>query len=185
MNNRLLYYLYTLSIFGMIMMASCSKDDDQPKSQDHEHEEELITTVRLEFQTEGEAKKTFIWKDQEEGEAITLKENTAYTLTIVLLNEEEDPEDNVTQEIEEEKDAHQFFFLPEDGVHATYTYGDKDSKDLPVGLTGTFTTQAASTGKLRVVLRHEPAKKSTSGELTNDIGGETDIDIEFPITIEK
>ena len=205
MTYQFIHHLRLLFIFGMLLvLASCSDDmddDNQPKSQDHEHEEELITTVTLEFQTGTEEKQTFTWEEdhdheegrsmadeegeKEKGERITLKENTIYTLTIVLLNEEEDPEENITEEIEKEKDVHQFFFLPESSVKATYKYGDKDSKDLPVGLTGTFTTQGASQGDLRVVLRHEPAKKSTSGELTNDVGGETDIDIEFPIEIQK
>ena len=56
---------------------------------------------------------------------------------------------------------------------------------LATGATATA-TGAASVGTLKVTLRHEPNKSAAGvvgGDITN-AGGETDIEVEFPIVIE-
>ena len=187
-------YARVLCVLGCFCALTTCGDEDEntPKSRDNEHDEELVTTVRLEFQKESEEKKVFTWKSTEKAtnqepsqvDIISLEPNSTYTLNIVPLNETEGhSHEDFRQDIKEEGDIHQIFYLPGEGVEATYTYGDKDSKNLPIGLTGTFTTKEDSKGKLRIVLRHEPAKKSSSGELTDDIGGSTEVDIQFDIEI--
>ncbi len=56
---------------------------------------------------------------------------------------------------------------------------DRDKNSLQLGLKTTFTTGAASTGKLKVVLRHQPdTKNGTYGV------GSSDFDIDFMVTIQ-
>ncbi|MCB0763865.1 MAG: type 1 periplasmic binding fold superfamily protein, partial [Flavobacteriales bacterium] len=65
-------------------------------------------------------------------------------------------------------------------------YDDMDANMLPIGLESMWTIGAASNGTVIVTLRHEPDKTATgvsSGDITN-AGGETDIEVTFPLVIE-
>jgi hypothetical protein len=93
-----------------------------------------------------------------------------------LLNESETPSEDVTEEIEEEDEDHQFFFQVSAALKLTHSYDDQDGNGNPVGLTNKITTGASSSGTLTLTLRHE-ADKSASGVAAGDItnaGGETD-----------
>jgi hypothetical protein len=84
-----------------------------------------------------------------------------------------------------EKEEHQFFFTPA-GLMLNVTYLDMDSLGYPVGVLTTIGTFQDATGTLRVTLRHMPDKAAagvSDGDITN-AGGETDIEVTFPITIE-
>jgi hypothetical protein len=94
-------------------------------------------------------------------------------------------DEEVEEEIEEEDDEHQFFFSTTGGLNATVAYDDTDGTN-PVGLKTKVTTAEASQGTLRVTLRHEPNKSAegvSAGNITN-AGGETDIEVEFDVTVE-
>ena len=61
-----------------------------------------------------------------------------------------------------------------------------DADGNPIGLATTVTTGAASTGEFTVILRHEPMKDAQGvkdGDITN-AGGETDIEVNFPVEIQ-
>lgn len=110
----------------------------------------------------------------------TLDANTIYTGSIQLLNESETPAENITTEIEGEKDDHLFFF----NVNAsdlTIATTDVDSKNEPVGLQSTLTTTTAGNNSITITLKHEPTSK-TATDLTN-IGGSTDIEVTFDVII--
>ena len=65
-------------------------------------------------------------------------------------------------------------------------YADTDSNGNPLGLLTSVTTGEAGSGIIQVILRHKP-DKTASGVASGDItsaGGETDIDIEFAVTVE-
>ncbi len=115
----------------------------------------------------------------------TLAANTVYDGSLDLLNETECPAERVTAEIEEEDDEHQFFFSSTGGLNVTVAYADTDGTN-PVGLKTTVTTGAASQGTMRVTLRHEPNKSAagvSAGNIAN-AGGETDIEVEFNVTVQ-
>ncbi|MBF4984188.1 type 1 periplasmic binding fold superfamily protein, partial [Nonlabens mediterrranea] len=59
---------------------------------------------------------------------------------------------------------------------------DTDANGNPLGLDTTFTTGAAGTGTLTIVLRHEPLKPN-DGTLLN-AGGETDVQVEFDLDVQ-
>ena len=180
-------------ILGMFLMLSvftaCDSDDPEPVN-----EEELITTVELTFTNDNDASDvrtaSFTDLDGEGGDPpvidnISLMANATYTLTVKFLNEEETPAEDITEEVEEEDEDHQVFYVAT-GAEFTYAYGDQDSNQNPLGLTGTVTTGAASNGTLQVILIHEPNKTAAGvrdGDPTN-AGIESDIDVTFNLSIQ-
>lgn len=180
-------------ILGMFLMLSvftaCDSDDPEPVN-----EEELITTVELTFTNDNDASDvrtaSFTDLDGEGGndpiiDNISLMADATYTLTVKFLNEEETPAEDITEEVEEEDEDHQVFYVAT-GAEFTYAYGDQDSNQNPLGLTGTVTTGAASNGTLQVILIHEPNKTAAGvrdGDPTN-AGIESDIDVTFNLSIQ-
>ncbi|WP_103069183.1 type 1 periplasmic binding fold superfamily protein [Aquimarina sediminis] len=186
---------------GAILFTSCSSDDDAPVQV---NEEELITKMTVSLVGGGETV-TLIVTDEDGADGPvspevtvsgSLKENTTYNGSVVLLNESESPAELINEEIEAEADAHQFFYEASSALNITTAYTDKESdykkedgtsftSTNPVGLTFTVATTSAGTGTLTVTLRHEP-NKSASGVANGDIanaGGETDITQTFDITV--
>jgi hypothetical protein len=115
----------------------------------------------------------------------TLSANTSYTGTLDLLNEAETPVEVITEEIEEEDDEHQFFFQT-NIAGLSVSYEDQDGDGNPVGLATSLTTTDAGSGTLTIILRHEPEKNAAGvkdGDPTN-AGGETDIEVSFPVDVQ-
>lgn len=178
---------YFLGLFALAALAGCEKDDPEPVN-----EEEVITTLTMTL-TNGSDSSVLKFQDLDgdggNDPVITVSKaltaNTEYAGAIVLLNEQESPAENITEEIEEEDDEHQFFFASTvPGL--SVAYGDTDGDGNPVGLVSTVTTGDAGSGTLTVTLRHEPSKDAAgvpSGDITN-AGGETDIEVTFDITVE-
>jgi hypothetical protein len=140
---------------------------------------------------------------------LTLKPNTTYNVTVGLLDKTQTPTFDVAAEIKERANIHSFFFQPLPTTQAlvipaptgadsyplpiptplptgaplnlTVTRTDRDTNTtpLPVGLTDTFVTGAASTGYLQVVLRHQPNVKDGTFA-----PGSTDFDAGFKVTIQ-
>jgi len=100
---------------------------------------------------------------------------------IELLNETESPSENVTLEVAEEDEEHQFFFDIE-GALMNVDYADEDGNGNPLGINFTLTTGDAGNGSMLITLKHEP-KKPNDGTLA-DAGGETDIAQRFSVTVE-
>ncbi|MDB4293622.1 type 1 periplasmic binding fold superfamily protein, partial [Maribacter sp.] len=110
-----------------------------------------------------------------------LQANSTYSGSISLLNETVTPSENITEEVAEKDEEHQFFFSA-DGSLTTATYDDEDGNGNPVGLSFMLTTGDAGSGSLQITLRHEP-KKPNDGTLA-DAGGETDIAQTFTVSVE-
>lgn len=172
-------------LLAVTIVTSCDDDDPEPVN-----EEELITTVNVTFTNQADQSvvtATFRDLDGDGGNAPvitnpTLDANANYSVTVEFLDESDanDVED-ITEEVEEEGDEHQVFFVVGSGLNFTYTYGDTDGAGNPLGLIGTGATGAAGSGNLNIVLRHEPTKPNTG---LSDAGGETDIDVTFNVTIQ-
>ncbi|GAB3249178.1 hypothetical protein GCM10027347_06080 [Larkinella harenae] len=177
-------FLLTLGA-SMTLLSGCNDKADEPEPAD---ENELITTVNLKFTEQGTTTiQTFSWqdKDGDGGQAptkfdkITLKPNKTYDLSVELLDESKTPAEDITREINEKSAEHLFVYTPNPATLATYTYGDKDANNLPIGLKGTLKTNAAGAGKLRVQLRHQlNSKDGTPGP------GSNDVDLEFDLTLQ-
>lgn len=182
---KLNYSLLALFFLSLFLFSSCG--DDDPVIEDPE---EVITTLNYTLSSGGSTVVlSFLDLDGDGGNdptitGGTLSANATYTGTMELLNESESPAEDVTEEIAEEDEEHQFFFQSSvSGL--SVGYGDQDEDGNPIGLTSTITTGAAGSGTLTVTLRHEPNKSGdgvAGGDISN-AGGETDIEVTFPIEV--
>ena len=176
-----------LGILAMgLLTISCSNDDDD--NPDVINEEEVITTMNVTL-TAATGNITLQSQDLD-GDGPNapvidisgnLAANTTYAGSIELLNETEAPAEDITEEVAEENDEHQFFFSADGAITGT-DYADQDGDGNPVGILFTLTTGDAGNGTLQITLRHEP-KKPNDGSLS-DAGGETDIAQTFNVVVE-
>lgn len=173
-------------------------DDDHDDDDDHHGpgEEELITTLKLTLTPSGGGSTLTVQFQDLDGEGgnapvvdrIVVDAGTDYDGAVQVLNELESPPENITEEVEEEAEAHQFFYQTLGGFSpATVAYADKESDyvsnsgaDHPVGLAFTLSVpENAQNGQFRVILSHfdDVAK---DGETQSD---ETDIDVTFQVEV--
>ncbi len=170
-------------VVGAIAFTGCKKDELPDVD-----ENELITTFRLKFinNADDSDTQTITWKDLDgDGGAdpvideLSLQANAVYSLSVdAVLDESKSPAEDIKEEIAEENDEHLFVYTPSTGLNAVFNNFDKDENNLAVGLTATVTTGAASSGTLKVTLRHQPdVKDGTSAP------GSTDMETTFTVTI--
>ncbi|MEM7374836.1 MAG: T9SS type A sorting domain-containing protein [Bacteroidota bacterium] len=174
--------------------------DLDPNAPPCENEEEIITDVTLIFAPVAGTDTVFATANDPDGPGpldltvsgpISLIENTEYELSIELFNSIE--MEDITMEIMEEDDEHQFFFAWSDGVFSNpsgdgniddrddpVNYNDMDVNMLPLGLSTQWMTSStmSMSDTFRVVLKHQPGIKSSTSTV-ND--GDTDIDLTFDI----
>jgi hypothetical protein len=182
MKKSIISSIATISI--LLFANSCKKDD-------HNHgDHDSINKVTMELTSaSGNATLTFEDKDGDGGAAPTiiggsLKSNTTYTGVIRLYHFHETSYEEKTSEISSEGAKHQFFFSST-VAGISFTYADKDASNNPIGLASTVKTVGSGTGVIKVILKHEPNKSAAgvaAGDVTN-AGGETDAEMEFPITV--
>ncbi|WP_210489719.1 hypothetical protein [Rufibacter aurantiacus] len=173
--------LFTASVF----MTSCSNDEDPIPT----NEEELITTLQLTMIPQGggaTVTATYRDLDGDGGQAptvtgATLAANKTYDVSVKVMDESKNPAEDITEEVEEEGDEHQFFYVVSNGLNLSVAYNDTDSNNRPVGIHTRITTTTSSTGNLQVVLKHQPNSKSATSTINT---GETDAEVSFPITIQ-
>lgn len=191
-----------MALSSVSFLSSCNADDDPTK----EDTPELITKATLTFTPVAGGTAITATASDPDGEGvqdltidgpINLAANSSYTLTIELINELADPSDeayDITGEVKEEAAEHMLFFAWTNNVFSDpagdgnidnraddVNYNDEDMNGYPLGLNTSWTTAAASAGKFRVVLKHQPdLKTSTSGSTV----GETDMDIEFDVNVQ-
>ena len=117
---------------------------------------------------------------------LTLKANTTYSGVISLLDKTKTPTLDATAEIREKANEHLFVYTytPTTGpaTALTVTLTDKDTNPspgpYPVGLTTEVKTGVVGTGKLKVVLRHQPNVKNGT-----PTPGSSDLDTDFNVVI--
>ncbi len=175
MKKQLLKFSFLLFGASALLLTSCEKDKDE-----EENEEEVITTMELKFQPASGNALTYKFEDLDgDGGAaptiqdIVLAPNTVYDVSILLLNKSVNPADTISNEVEEESVDHQFYFVPA-GVNISVNNLDTDTNGLPLGLTSMWTTAAAGTGKMQVILKHKPGTKAAGDPVSK---GETDIEL--------
>ena len=180
--------ILTLFSAGLLWMNSCKKIDEGETN-----DEELITTVKLNFTPAGGGTtQSFKFEDLDGpgGNApvtdnIVLTAGTTYNVSVELWNNAATPPEDITAEVEQENEAHRFYYIPSAGSNITISNLNNDTNGVPLGTTGTWTTGAASTGTINVVLRHYPGTppdKQTSDPVTSPKSG-TDVDVNFNYTV--
>lgn len=182
----------TLVFLSALCFTSCSSDDDN--TPDPINPPEVITTMIVTLTPSGGGLPITLQFEDLDGDgpdapvitpsSASLAANTTYAGTIMLLNknlEETDDEYDVTLEVEEENDEHQFFYTIENGLNITAEATNNDDDGNPLGTKFELITTDASSGTLTFTLRHEP-KKPNDGSL-DDAGGETDITATFDLEV--
>ena len=190
--NILLKFILSGLVFSIAV--ACKKDDNDPAKPVNPNETELVTTVKLIIaptsNPSAEMYASYRDLDGDGGNApiidtIRLDANTEYNVQVLVLDETKNPVDTISKEIEEEKNAHQFFYSKIGSYNLTTTYLDFDGNNVPVGLSiklNTTTGFTEKTNKYQVVLKHQPDLKPTSGNGDASLG-ETDLEVYFPILI--
>ena len=180
------YAQYALKIFFTLLAStiiySCSKGDDDPEEV---NEEEVINRVSIVL-ADGSNSQTVTWNEGSTPPAITLDVDKTYTASIYFYDAS-DPTDveDITEEVIEEVDEH--FVLWEIAglsdfliTSAPTDYAGSDG--IPINLITEWATGGAESGNIKVTLIHEPTNKT--GTTRSSIGGETDIELTFPTTVQ-
>ena len=200
MNTKNKLYLIAFALVPFAF-SSCSSDDPVP-----ENDGELITDVTLTFQELDASNNPvgtpfdFTASDAEgieigstpTVETVTLAKGKKYQMTIEVYNSVAG--EDITEEISEESDEHQFYFLGSAFVGTpilTYLYDDQGG--IKLGLKGLVTvaeTPVSNNGNMQILLRHALDKNYPGAENPNftnyaQAGGESDLDIVFPVIIEE
>jgi hypothetical protein len=156
--------LMALLVVGL--MSACKKDEPAPVE-----DNENLTTLKLKF-TEGGTTSTFTFRDVDGAggvaptiDKIALKPNKTYTLAVEILDESKTPFTVISDAIYEERDQHLFQYVPTPASILTIVTTDKDTRGLPVGLIASVKTTGTATGKLQVVLHHQPP---VNGKIVKD-----------------
>lgn len=188
LNAKSFAHLLSYAFALLFLFSACSDDDTPPAQVD---EEEVITTLIVYLTNNNTGEQIELRSQDLDGNGpdapvIQVSGNlsvaSTYTGSIELLNETESPAENIHEEVLAEGTDHQFFYTQGGGLNVSTQYSDVDNNGNPIGLTFTIATTAPGQGTLTFTLRHEPLKPN-DGTLSG-AGGETDISVSFPITVE-
>ena len=201
----------TAAVFAATLTLACADDDDSSSptsptsptdTDDDDHddhgpgEEELITTLAVTLTPSGGGTSITVRFQDLDGEGgnapvvdkLAVTGGTDYNGSVQVLNELESPPEDITEEVKEEAEAHQFFFETLEGFSsATVEYADKESDyatnsgaDHPVGVKFTLSVpDNAQDGSLRIILSHfDEAPKDGVNQ-----SDETDIDVTFEVLV--
>jgi hypothetical protein len=160
----------------------CENNPDDPECADPQ---EVITTLKvLVKDTNNVLLNTYQFKDADNNgtpevfDTIKIGANAAYNVSVEVWDDSKTPADNITEEVESEKDEHGFFFDTHN-VTIAISYLDQDDNGLPVGLLTRWVTGNANLGHVTVTLKHQPGVKDGTST-----PGETDAEVMFPVVIQ-
>ena len=180
--------LFIMAIFCLTLITSCKDDDDNPEPV---NEVELITNVTLTFTNTADTSDVIIMSnvapDGQEGTFTnsvngTFTAGQSYLLDLNITNESDpsDVDDVLNDDIIPEGDEHFFKYKNTLGMGMI-----RDSSDIPgaggssLGVSTTWSTAAAGTGNLQIILVHEPDTTDDSNQFGSTTGGEEDFNITF------
>jgi hypothetical protein len=175
-----------------IAFIGCKKNKDEAPAPQVDNAEEVITTLHYILKENNVLVDTFSFVDKDGvggnnpiQETILLKTGKTYTAEILLLDETKTPSDTISNEVKEEGDEHQFFFTPSSDKFTVNT-NDKDKNGVPLGLESTIVvgTQTSNTCTLKIVLKHQPGVKPSTGKGDASLG-DSDIEVTFNVNIEN
>ncbi|PIQ63308.1 MAG: hypothetical protein COV99_03300 [Bacteroidetes bacterium CG12_big_fil_rev_8_21_14_0_65_60_17] len=176
--------IFVLPLLFIVLLAGCDSTDPDPEGVG---EEELITRLAVTLSANGQSV-TYEANDPDgdgtnlQIETMVLQSGTTYSGSIAVFDDVNG--EDVGEEIADEDDEHQFFFIPGGPAAARLSVvaTDQDENGLPVGLSFQLTVAGGGSGtaSLQIILSHfDDAPKD--GVNRSD---ETDIDVTFPVTIQ-
>lgn len=168
-----------LSIIVLMIFSFACKKETQPIE---ENENELITTIQLDFTKKSSGdQSTFIWEDADGPggevpyiEDIVLDVNAEYDVQISFWNKSVTPFEDITEEVKEESLHHRIYYEPSAGSGVTISGLDIDTNGMPLGVSSVWTTSANLTGTITVVLRHYPEGGKAADDPVNSTRSSTD-----------
>lgn len=170
---------WVAAVLAGLTLAACA--NDHSKSDEHEHELEVISRVELTFTPQGGGSPLVVVFNDPDGdggisgtaEPIQLRAGVTYGFGVRFENGLVTPFEDITQEIQAEAEGHLVFITGDVNGPAsasampllTVAYADRESdytinsvgEDLPVGLLHTVTALQAGHGEFRIILRHVPS----------------------------
>lgn len=175
-------YALFLTMGIAIAVAGCNKEDKVDPN-----EEELITTLKVTLTATGASPLVFTFKDADGPtgapptvfDSIIVDANKSYAATVQFLNESVSPAEDITAEVSAEGVDHQVYYTPATAA-ITVANLNADSKGLPLGLSSTWQTGAASKGSVKITLKHKPGTKAAGDPVSK---GETDVEVEFGVRV--
>jgi len=185
--NKISMKKFVLFLSLSSLFFSCKKEEVVPTD-----DNELITTVELTFTDANKKVSTFSFQDKdgdgktppEKFDKIVLDKNMTYTMEVHMYDESKNPKLDITEDIESESDVHLFVFKIDPASLFSLKAMDKDKNGLPIGLLSSGSTQnAAGTGKLNLILKHQPPINGKAVKTGNEAGGSSDIDLIFDLLI--
>jgi len=194
------FFRFSIFALAALTFVACEDDDDDDDTPSAVNEEELITDMVLTFtNTADQSVSTFTFSDPDGpgGNApsiddIVLTDTAVYNVSVQVLDAS-NPNDveDITSEVLEEDEEHQFFYIPGGGADnsltVTYETSEVDDDGNPIGVSTVWNTLQPTTDNetIQIVLRHD-LDKNAPGLSINDFagaGGETDIDVTFNLTV--
>lgn len=171
----------------LMIFAGCKKET-QPAE---ENDNELITTVQLDFTQRGSGlQSTFLWEDGDGpgGElpvidSILLEENKVYDVRISFFNKSVTPAEDITEEVKAESESHRVYYEPTAPSGITINGYDNDTGGLPLGINSVWTTTTSAVGNIVVVLRHYPNGGKEADDAINDSKATTDAGAIFNVRV--
>ena len=175
------------TLLAVVVAVAAFTGCDSTEPGDGPGEQEFITLVRLNM-TDDSGNAVAATASDPDGDGVNIQitplslvAGRTYTGTITLRDDING--EDVTAEVAEEADEHQFFYTPEGGAvgRLTVTITDRDANNLPVGLEYRIVVSpgAAASGILNVVLSHYGDEAKDGTRRSTD----TDVDLDFPVTI--
>ncbi|AQG82380.1 hypothetical protein [Spirosoma montaniterrae] len=174
-----------------VLISACNRDEEDPAPTD---DNEAITTATLTLTSQTTPVQTVTATVENlhttadfSRATLNLRANTTYTGSITLLDKTKSPTLDVSKEVAEEANEHLlvYTFTPATGSPAsmTVTATDRDTNPAPgpypIGLATQVRTGVAGSGRLKVVLRHQPNTKNGT-----PTPGSSDLDTDFNVVIQ-
>ncbi len=175
-------------LFMTLFAIACS-DVKDPHS--HDAEEEVITRVVLTLSDSTGTLQEFTWTDPENDgdpvvDELVFSLSETYDVEISFWNDLSDPSEEITPEIIDEAEEHQVFTLVPDFMAVQVM--DFDGNGLDLGLEQEWTFSAVGSDTISIGLRHMPDQDGepvkTEGLDVDNLPGEWDTLVDFPITVE-
>lgn len=168
----------SLMAVSLMIVAGCEKEN-QPAE---ENENELITTVQLDFTKRGtDDRSTFTWEDADGpgGEipiidTVRLDDNSVYDVEVSFWNKSVTPAENITEEVRGESENHRVYYEASAASGILINGYDNDTGGVPLGIQSVWTTTGSSEGTVMVVLRHYPNGGKAADDPMNSPKSSTD-----------
>jgi|SRR5690554_317896 len=177
-----------LTAVVLLFLASCKDNDDAtPSKSITPDDRELITTVKLNFSNGTQQTYVFSDPDGDGGtpptiDTIRLNKGEVYHVEASFFDESNPADiEDITQEIKEKAHEHIICFEAINSKGLTIERTDTDGI-YEVGLTSMWTVNDSANsnnGELKLTLKHQVGVKDGSCE-----AGETDVEVNFPLSIE-